>query len=105
MLLPPCKLFACPQNYAWRNDLQFSPTAKKNGVSYVDVVLRPMAAAVNRAIKWVCQRQQQQHRGVAALVLRGNAHACSMAMAQQRCRAGRLCWQQRAGQQRQQWQE
>jgi hypothetical protein len=31
--------------------LQFSPTEKKKGYSYLDVVLMPMANAVNRAIK------------------------------------------------------
>lgn len=39
------------QDYAWRNNLQFNPNEKKQGYSYTDVVLMPMANAVNRAIK------------------------------------------------------
>ena len=39
------------QEYTWRNVLQFSPTAKYNGYSYSDVVLKPMATAVNKAIR------------------------------------------------------
>jgi len=39
------------KEYTWRNVLQFSPTAKYNGYSYADVVLKPMATAVNKAIR------------------------------------------------------
>lgn len=39
------------KDYAWRNNLQFNPNEKKGGYSYTDVVLMPMANAVNRAIK------------------------------------------------------
>eukprot|EP00879_Flechtneria_rotunda_P029190 GHRR01031470.1.p1 GENE.GHRR01031470.1~~GHRR01031470.1.p1 ORF type:complete len:383 (+),score=118.71 GHRR01031470.1:889-2037(+) len=39
------------QQYTWRNLLQFNPTQKKNGYSYADVVIAPMANAVNRAIR------------------------------------------------------
>ncbi|KAF8071022.1 hypothetical protein HT031_001104 [Scenedesmus sp. PABB004] len=38
-------------SYTWRNLLQFSPTEKKGGYSYADVVIAPMARAVNRVIK------------------------------------------------------
>eukprot|EP00878_Enallax_costatus_P001421 GHUV01001571.1.p1 GENE.GHUV01001571.1~~GHUV01001571.1.p1 ORF type:complete len:424 (+),score=133.23 GHUV01001571.1:197-1468(+) len=39
------------QQYTWRNLLQFDPLEKKGGYSYADVVIAPMANAVNRAIK------------------------------------------------------
>jgi hypothetical protein len=39
------------QDYAWRNNLQFNPNEKKQGYSYTDVVLMPMANAANRALK------------------------------------------------------
>lgn len=42
---------ACAQDYTWRNVLQFSPTEKKEGYSYADVVLAPMARAVNRVMR------------------------------------------------------
>jgi hypothetical protein len=41
----------CLQQYTWRNLLQFNPNEKKAGYSYADVVIAPMARAVNRAIK------------------------------------------------------
>lgn len=41
----------CVQDYTWRNLLQFNPAEKKAGYSYADVVIAPMARAVNRAIK------------------------------------------------------
>ena len=43
--------FPLLQDYAWRNNLQFNPNEKKGGYSYTDVVLMPMANAVNRVIK------------------------------------------------------
>lgn len=39
------------QQYTWRNLLQFNPLEKKSGYSYADVVISPMANAVNRVIK------------------------------------------------------
>jgi hypothetical protein len=39
------------QQYTWRNLLQFNPNEKKGGYSYADVVIAPMANAVNRVIK------------------------------------------------------
>ncbi|GBG00356.1 hypothetical protein Rsub_13088 [Raphidocelis subcapitata] len=38
------------REYTWRNLLQFDPTAQYGGASYADVVLRPMADAVNQAV-------------------------------------------------------
>ncbi|KAI8466523.1 MAG: hypothetical protein J3K34DRAFT_433415 [Monoraphidium minutum] len=39
------------KEYTWRNILQFDPKASYGGHSYKDVVLRPMAEAVNAAVK------------------------------------------------------
>lgn len=51
--MPGCNtvLFILVQQYTWRNLLQFNPNEKKAGYSYADVVIAPMARAVNRAIK------------------------------------------------------
>ena len=39
------------KEYTWRNILQYSPTQKYGGYSYVDVVLKPIADALAPAVK------------------------------------------------------
>lgn len=39
------------KGYTWRNLLQFNPNTKYGGYSYRDVVLNPIANALNRVIK------------------------------------------------------